>query len=189
MSQQELLARVIRVLNDAAVPYMVTGSVVSSTQGEPRSTHDIDIVVAISASSARLLAQNFPPPDYYLDADAILDAIRNQSMFNLIDARDGGKVDFWILTKDPFRQACFNRRHAEEAAGLCLMVSRPEDTILSKLRWAKESGGSEKQLTDALRVFEVQFMQLDTDYLERWAKRLEVVELLERIKHEAQPPF
>lgn len=47
MSQQELLKKVIKVLEDARIQYMITGSVVSSLQGEPRSTHDIDMVVAM----------------------------------------------------------------------------------------------------------------------------------------------
>jgi hypothetical protein len=47
MSQQELLARVVTVLDAQGVPYMITGSYVSSFQGAPRATHDIDLVVAI----------------------------------------------------------------------------------------------------------------------------------------------
>jgi len=47
MSQQELLAKVVSVLESLGVDYMVTGSLASSIQGEPRSTHDIDLVVAI----------------------------------------------------------------------------------------------------------------------------------------------
>lgn len=45
MSQQELLKKVIQVLDDVGIQYMLTGSVVSSLQGEPRSTHDIDMEV------------------------------------------------------------------------------------------------------------------------------------------------
>ncbi len=42
MSQQELLINAVRALENAHIDYMLTGSVVSSLQGEPRSTHDID---------------------------------------------------------------------------------------------------------------------------------------------------
>jgi hypothetical protein len=43
---------------------MLTGSVVSSLQGEPRSTHDIDIVVAIKRPSAKKLVDvRFPRRD------------------------------------------------------------------------------------------------------------------------------
>ncbi len=41
MSQQELLKRVITALKNTSIQYMLTGSLVSSLQGEPRLTHDI----------------------------------------------------------------------------------------------------------------------------------------------------
>lgn len=83
-------------------------------------------------------------------------------MFNLINLKEGDKVDFWILTDDPFDKSRFSRRITEEFMGIKLLVSTPEDTILAKLKWAKESGGSEKQFIDALRVYEVQYGKIDT---------------------------
>ena len=97
----------------------------------------------------------FPSPEYYLDEDSIYEAIDNHTMFNLLDIQDGDKVDFWILTNDPFDQSRFSRRYLEEFTGVELKISRPEDTILAKLRCAKPADGSEKQFTDALRVYEV----------------------------------
>ena len=44
MSQQELLRKVIEILDGTGIQYMLTGSVALSLQGEPRSTHDIDMV-------------------------------------------------------------------------------------------------------------------------------------------------
>jgi hypothetical protein len=185
MSQQELLKKVIQALEQSGIPYMITGSVVSSLQGEPRSTHDIDLVVAIQKSNAHKLAEVFPPPDFYLDQESILGAINKQGMFNLIDVKEGYKVDFWVLTNAPFDQSRFSRRISEEFMGLSMQVSSPEDTILAKLRWAKLSGGSEKQFTDALRVYEVQHGKLDLDYLEHWARKLDIESLWKRLRDEA----
>ena len=67
-----------------------------------------------------------------------------------------------------------------------MQVSSPEDTILAKLRWAKLSGGSEKQFTDALRVYEVQYGNLDIAYLEYWARKLDVGSLWKRVMDEAE---
>jgi len=67
-----------------------------------------------------------------------------------------------------------------------IIVSSPEDTILAKLRWAKLCGGSEKQFTDALRVYEVQFEKLDTNYMEYWAKKLDVESIWKRLKDKAE---
>ena len=59
MSQQELLNRVVAVLESQGVPYMVTGSIVSSLQGEPRASHDIDFVVALTPAGIPRLAASF----------------------------------------------------------------------------------------------------------------------------------
>jgi len=186
MSQQKLLEKVIQTLDGCGIHYMLTGSVVSSLQGEPRSTHDIDMVIAIEESQAHDLTAAFPPPDFHLDEHSIFDAINRQSMFNLIDSKEGDKVDFWILTDEPFDQSRFSRRYIEEYMGLEMHISSPEDTILAKLRWAKLCGGSEKQFTDALRVYEVQYGTLDMAYLEHWAKTLNVESLWKRLTDEAE---
>jgi len=187
MSQSELLRKVITTLEQAKVPYMLTGSYASSIQGEPRLTHDIDLVVAITSAAARELIAAFPGPDYYLDETAIADAIRRKGQFNLLDALGGDKVDFWILTDEPFDQSRFSRRYAEPFLGQQIYVSRPDDTILMKLQWAKMSGGSEKQFHDAMSVYELQFASLDRPYMEQWASKLDIEDLWERLKREAQP--
>ncbi|HAG50513.1 MAG: hypothetical protein A2X87_00215 [Deltaproteobacteria bacterium GWC2_42_51] len=186
MPQQELLKKVIKALEDAKLEYMVTGSVASSLQGEPRSTHDIDLVISVQKSAVKKLVKAFPPPDFHLDEESILDAIDKKGMFNLINIREGDKVDFWILTNEPFDKSRFSRKYEEEVMGIKMQVSSPEDTILMKLKWAKLSGGSEKQFTDALRVYEVQSEKLDREYLESWARELNIESLWRRLLAEAE---
>jgi len=73
------------------------------------STHDIDMVVAIQSLNVHELVEAFPPSNFYLYKDSILDAINRRSMFNLIDLKDGDKVDFWTLTDEPFDRSRFSR--------------------------------------------------------------------------------
>ena len=186
MSQPELLKKVISVLNAAGIDYMMTGSIVSSLQGEPRATHDIDIVILITDKAVSQLVHSFAPPEFFLDPDTIHEAMEHQSMFNLIDLTDGDKVDFWILSDEPFDRSRFFRKYSQSFLGLELLVSKPEDTILAKLRWAKLSGGSEKQFVDALRVYEVQYEVLDRAYLTEWARKLKLENLWERLQKEAK---
>jgi len=190
VSQPELLKLVAQRLEAAGIDYMITGSVVSSLQGEPRATHDIDVVVAVgrpAAAAAAALKTAFPEPDFYLDEAAVRDAIAARGMFNLIDVREGDKVDFWLLTDDPFDRSRFERRYVEPFEDAQFPVSRPEDTILMKLRWAQKLGGSEKQFVDGLRVYEVQHGRLDEAYLDRWAATLGVTDALRHIRTEAHP--
>jgi len=187
MPQQELLEKIILALNNSRIQYMITGSLASSLQGEPRSTHDIDIVISIPGTAVKKLADSFSPEDFYLDEADISEAVDRKGMFNLIDIKEGGKVDFWVLTDEPFDKSRFSRRCIEEFMGIKIQVSSPEDTILVKLKWSKLSGGSEKQFIDALRVYEVQLEKLDTGYIEKWVKELGVGSLWQRLKDEAKP--
>jgi hypothetical protein len=165
---------------------MITGSVVSSLQGEPRSTHDIDIVVAIHESDIEKLLTTFTSPGYYLDEGSILEAIDSDGMFNLIEVNSGYKVDFWVLTDEEFDRSRFSRRISVTFMNIEMQVSAPEDTILAKLRWAMLSGGSEKQFTDALRVYEVQYGELDLEYLDYWVKKLDIELLWRQLTNEAE---
>ena len=187
MSQQELLNRVVGVLKRSAIDYMLTGSLVSSLQGDPRATHDIDLVVELSVGAVQPLLAEFPPPRYYLDEHSVSQAIARRDMFNLLDADTGDKVDFWLLTDDAFDQSRFARKIVENVNGVPIKVSAPEDTILMKLRWSAQSGGSEKQFGDARSVYELQFPNLDQAYLDLWSKRLGVFDALMRMRNEADP--
>jgi hypothetical protein len=181
------LSRVTRALDERGIDYMLTGSWASSIQGEPRLTHDIDLVVAMRESDADGLIEAFPDSDFYLSPQAVREAIQQCRMFNLLEMESGDKVDFWILTDQPFDTSRFARKRLEDAWGISLKVSAPEDTILAKLRWAEQSGGSEKQFTDALRIYEVQHPLLDMAYLDDWSRRLGVTALWSRLKSEASP--
>lgn len=185
MSQQELLAALAAAFAAEQIPYMITGSLASGLQGQPRSTHDIDAVVELSEASLGRCLARFPAPRYYVSASAALDAVRRRSMFNILDTQTGDRADLWLLTGDPFDRSRFARRTADEIDGIRIFVSSPEDTILMKLRWSRESGGSARQFEDALRVYEVQEGRLDQRYLDLWADGLGVSDMLADLRRRA----
>lgn len=64
-----------------------------------------------------------------------------------------------------------------------MKLSTLEDTILAKLRWANLSGGSEKQFTDALRVYErIRYLLFGN-----LAVNLVLEEMWHKIKQQADP--
>jgi hypothetical protein len=120
LSQQQLLTRVVSVLEQSEIDYMLTGAFASSMQGEPRSTHDIDFVVLIETSDIRPLIRSFPAPDFYIAEVAIREAIETGGVFNLIDTVTGDEADFWMLTQDPFDQSRFARKQTVQVFGISL---------------------------------------------------------------------
>jgi hypothetical protein len=185
VSEQALLARLVRGIEAAGIPYMLTGSLVSSLQGVPRASHDVDLVIDALPKDALRIAESLSAPDLYIDVQAVAEAVRLRTMFNVIAPSSGDKADFWLLKDEPYDRERFARRVQVDALGLKLPVSAPEDTILMKLRWAAQAGGSEKQTEDALGVYEFQGDRLDVRYLDRWAEILAVTGALAAIRQRA----
>ena len=185
MSQSDLLIEAVEALERAGVGYMLTGSFVSSLQGEPRATHDIDLVIEADMRAVDALAGVFRAPRYYFDAVAARSALGQSDMFNLLDTSTGDKVDFWAITDSPFDVSRFARRIPVAVFGASIVVSSPEDTILQKLKWSAASGGSERHFNDALGVYELQAGVLDESYLDEWAEHLGVADLLAHVRSAA----
>ena len=153
---------------------MLTGSLVSSIQGEPRATHDIDITVTMTGDKIEAFLREFPSEEYYYDLESAKLAMGREDMFNILVIDSGDKVDIWAITKSAFDQSRFARRQSISLFDLDVKISSPEDTILMKLLWAKMSGGSEKQLFDAAKVYEMQMDILDNTYISAWIDELEL---------------
>ncbi|MCI0434989.1 MAG: hypothetical protein L0271_15320 [Gemmatimonadetes bacterium] len=142
-------------------------------------------MVSITPEDIPRLLSAFAHPRFITDESAIREALRPGGTFNVIDTQEGDKIEFWMLRDEPFDRSRFSRKYEEDVFGVRMAVSSPEDTILAKLGWAKSSGGSERQLRDVLGVFEVQRQNLDQSYLDDWAERLGVADLLHQVRQSA----
>ena len=178
-TQRGFLLRVFEALERAGVAYAVTGSWASTTYGLPRTTHDLDVVIAISVQQAAALAAAFPAP-FYADAEWMQAAVAEQAFFNVIDPATGLKVDFWPVKDDEFSRAQFQRRRRQELFDHGVWMLAPEDVILAKLLWYRASE-SDTQLRDCVGIWKAQRGALDEAYLVHWAQRLQIDELLTRV--------
>lgn len=178
-SQADLLERVVGALDAVGIEYMVAGSIGSSLHGHPRATNDLDIVISPSEEQLARFVESLGK-DCYVSEDAAKAALKQKSMFNVIDNTAGWKVDLVIRKDRAFSKEEFDRRRKAPVMGLYVFVASPEDVILSKLEWARKSN-SDQQVQDALGVAEVQGDSLETGYLKKWAAFLKVEDLLETI--------
>lgn len=181
VSQITLL--VTQTLEELDIPYAVGGSLASSIHGVMRSTLDVDIVADMRFEHIQPLVAALSK-EFYADDEMMRDAIEYHSSFNLIHYETAFKVDIFIRKLRMFDQMQLERRRTSVIATepeRSVYVTSPEDTILAKLEWYRMGGEvSDRQWRDILGVMKTRVGELDIDYLRKWAKELNVSDLLER---------
>lgn len=181
------LVPVVDALEAMGVPYHVGGSIASSFLGIARATQDADLVADLRPEHATPLAQALAGT-YYADPERISHAIRTRRSFNVIHLGTAYKVDVFVSKDTPFAHGNTARRVTLEvpSLGRSLYFSSAEDIVLHKLLWYAEGNGvSDRQWYDLQGVLRLQAKTLDRDYLQLWADRLGVADLLRRAEEEA----
>ena len=171
MSFLEVLQRITAALDHAGIAYMLTGSFASVYYGSPRSTQDIDLVIAANPVKLQAFIAGLPRGDYYADLDAALEAHKRESLFNVIDLKTGWKIDMIIRKARPFSEGEFGRRQLLSMQGVSLFVASAEDVIISKLEWSKLAQ-SQRQIEDAAGILKIRGDSLDRWYLDKWVREL-----------------
>ncbi|MEM6854690.1 MAG: nucleotidyltransferase [Planctomycetota bacterium] len=176
----QALHHVTTSLEEAGIPYMVTGSLASSIHGEPRTTQDIDIVISPTTSTLTKFLNDFAEERFYVSPDAAHTALQQRGMFNIIEFSSGWKIDLIVRKNRGFSLEEFERRLETEFEGMPLTIASPEDVILAKLEWAK-AAGSTRQLDDVKSILRTLGNDLDRAYIERWVDELGVTELWQQV--------
>lgn len=162
-------------LDALGLDYMVTGSVASSSYGEPRFTHDIDLVLALPHRSVEQLWRAYPSEEFYRPPLEVLrEEVRRESggHFNLVHHESGFEADVYLVSSDDLVDWAFeNARRIEIESGRGLCVAPPEYVILGKLQFYVEGGG-ERHLRDIAAMLDVARDEIDRTIVDRWARRL-----------------
>lgn len=171
MEAEELLTKISKILEDHKIPYLITGGIAVSLWGRPRATFDIDIVIELKEPKIPLLIKSLRAISKagYVDEDTAREAIRRKGEFNFIDSETGLKVDFWIRKDDSVSRIEFKRRISKKIDGQKIYFISPEDLILRKLCWYKETG-STRHLEDAKSILKIQ-KNINLKYLRHRAER------------------
>lgn len=175
----DLLKLVCQRLEDADVAYMLTGSLAANFYAVPRMTRDIDIVIEIDKPEIGKFCRCFEK-DFYLTKTSILEAIEHESIFNIIHNDSVFKIDFIIRKDSSYRDTEFQRRNRIEFDDAQIWIVSPEDLIISKLFWAKDSL-SDLQMRD-VKNLRASIKNLDEKYIDHWVQKLELTTIYERVK-------
>lgn len=173
MQPPSLIAPFVEPLERLGFAYMVTGSTAGILYGEPRMTHDVDIVLSIAPKDARAIADAFPLESFYCPPEDVIaiEARRgHRGHFNLIAHSTGFKADIYIAFDDLHRWGLAHRRSLS-LDEIDVKVAPVEYVLLRKLEYFRE-GGSEKHLRDIRGMLEISSGEIDRVFLdEQIAKR------------------
>jgi hypothetical protein len=165
-----------------SIRYYITGGVCAIAYGEPRTTRDLDVVVQVESTEIAPLVKQLEAVGFYCPPGAVEEIQAGGArVLSVTHMQLVLNADIVLNADTEFDRSKMERRRLE-AIGLdeseCFWLASPEDVILAKLRWGKQSQ-SEKQWRDVLGVLKVQGETLDFDYLRSWSSRLELTELVE----------
>jgi hypothetical protein len=165
--------------------YFVTGSIASIVYGEPRLTHDIDIVIFLNQEDIQKFILLFPIEDFYCPPSEVIhiESIRRPyGHFNLIHHATGFKADIYSDAGDPLHQWAFvHRKQMQFGNNLEIWIAPPEYVVIRKLEYFRE-GGSEKHLDDIQKMWSTIDDKLNKIFLKTEIDKRGLKVLWDRIK-------
>jgi hypothetical protein len=183
-----VVRRFTDVLDALRIPYAIGGSMASSLYGTVRFTQDADITVEPFTPVADKLFDALEK-DFYISKEAMYEALHSRSSFNVIHFATAFKIDIFIRSENEFQRQMLSRSRKLRLGDSAKAVSfvSPEDIILLKLGWFRQSeGASERQWSDVQGVLAGQAKSLDFEYLRSWADKLGLSELLAKAISESE---
>lgn len=184
----EATSKVIAALEELGIPYMVVGGLSSMAYGNPRTTKDADIVLAVDAGGLDLLADKLGD-EFRLDPQGSFEMVTGTSRFHLRVPSVRFEIELFLLSDDAHDRARFERRRPfpSRQLGLRTMIPTVEDVIIMKLRWfaIAKRGKDGDDIKDILGVLGDD--ALDWDYIHRWTAEHGTRALLDEIRASIPP--
>ncbi len=174
------------ILDSLGIRYAIGGSVAAMLYGEYRATADIDIAIEADERQVLALVERLKP-EFYVEEEDALAAVRHGSSFNAIEFSALLKIDFFIAEKRPEVREQLRRARVLDLPGGKAAFYAPEDIVIRKLIWFRMGGEqSERQWRDILGILRLQ-RSLDDAYLDRATAAFDVADLLTRARRDAAP--
>lgn len=169
MTVVELAIAAIGACEAEGVEHMLTGAFATSCYGIPRSTKDVDLVLAVKSGEQMQSVIARMAPTVEFDPQVQFDTL-TWGRRQVATTREPPfyKLELFELFDDPFVQQQFSRRTRlmVDLLGREAEIPTPEDVIVQKLRWNRD-----KDRIDAEDVLVVQEpANLDMEYIRKWCR-------------------
>jgi hypothetical protein len=186
-----VIEQLLWLLEDLQLTYAVGGSMAGTFHGEPRTTNDIDVLVALDQQGAQRLIEVLSD-DYYVPHQAIKDAVRTHSSFNLVHIPSSFKVDLFVAGHSSLDQEQLARRirvRLRRNAPHSVWLTSPEVLIVRKLLWRRSAqNASQRQWLDVVSILRTQDGRLDEALMNSLAADLDLGQALDEAREAARSP-
>lgn len=186
MTGDDVIGAVLDALQAVQIPFMIVGALATNFHGVPRATRDADFVVQVPPGAFDAFRQQLAPP-LRLDPQSRFEGITGTTRHLVEAAGTAFTAELFELTEDPHDLARFERRLRVRVFDRPAFVATAEDTIITKLRWARHGGqGRAKDVIDARNVVAVQGDSLDWEYVENWCRQHGTLDALQDVRRAVQ---
>jgi hypothetical protein len=161
----------IEILEALPFPYCLIGGLALGVWSAPRTTQDLDVLVAATGVRrqeliAALERRGLEMDRRWAEENPLLRDVQ-------LRARHGAIPVDLLMPRDQYDETVLERRQRMRFHEMSLWVISPEDLILQKLR-----AGRPRDFEDALGVLVRQGSKLDSAYLREWAQKIGIREEL-----------
>ncbi len=164
MSSESLFSRLARILNQAEIPHLLTGSFAASVYGRIRGSQNVNFIIRADENQIRALFRLLRGNGFSSDLSSALQACAAYSTFNLFDNETALSINFTFCNPLKMSQQEFDRRRSFPVSCGRLSVSTPEDLIITGLEWEKVRG-TVRQFEDVVGILKARVCVLDMAYL------------------------
>lgn len=165
----KLLEFIANTFHDLKIQYMLAGSMAMNYYTVSRATRDIDMVVNLQEADVDKLLSNLN--NFYYNKQSIVQEVRKNGMFNVIDHNSGFKIDIIVLKDTKYNKQAFERRRIYDDLGFEVYVTAIEDLIIAKIQWIQQLY-SDRQANDIKQL--MKNANKDLDYIKKWCNQLKL---------------
>lgn len=187
MTDDEVVVRVLDVLNELGIQYMLVGSLSSNYYSIARSTADAVFVLELKGTRISEVAGKLGN-EFKLEPPILFESITGTTRHVIAVLTVPFRVDCFRLSSDEHDQERFRRRRNVRFNRFDRDVTIPtaEDVIITKHRWAV-AGDRGKDADDVANVIAVQGDAIDWVYVNGWCDRHDTRERLDSIRASIPP--
>lgn len=183
--QAQAFGGVIDVLEAIGATYAIWGAMAVVAYGEPRFTHDLDILLSPTDFPVPRFVQRLHETHYHVDELSVRNALGG-GFFNVIHLVYQIKVDFYVPTEPELQAMIAERVYLPFDEARRAAYITPAAVIIAKLR-AYADSQSTRHLDDIASVIRVQGAKLDQARLDVAAARLGLIGRWRRLWQDNKP--